>query len=158
MLKLLCVAALMTSSSGVLFAQSLSKKCEPASFVRSDDSARESISDDFGDYFEFDGVRYGTSQNGEVYVGVDSENVMVESVHFRDHRGKQINLRSEDLAISRAVAYRSKSDRLVVCVLSPFSGIGSSGSFQARVGLIAVRKPDGRSVLRVEGAIVRLRK
>jgi hypothetical protein len=158
MFKILCGSALMVLSSGALCAHDVVQKCMPASFERGKTVVRESFSDDFGDYFEFNGVRYGATPKGEGYVGVGSENVMLTSVHFRDPQGKSIAIRPDDFAISRAVAYGSKSDRMIVCVLSSFSGLGSSGSFQGRAGLIAVRKPHGQEVLRIEGTVVRVRR
>lgn len=157
MFRVLCITVLMVLSSGALCAQDLVKQCKPASFARGKELTRESFSDDFGDYFEFRGVRYGVDPKGEGYVGVEAENVLLTAVRFLGPSGKVVAIRPDDLAISRAIAYGSKSDRMVVCVLSPFAGIGSSGSFQGRAGLIAVRKSDGKSALRIEGAVVRLR-
>jgi hypothetical protein len=154
-IKFLCSIAVMCSISGHVFAQDLIKKCMPASFGYAKSTARESIADDFGDYFEYGGVKYGESTKGEGYIGVDDERVMLAAISFRDPKGKMVSLGSDDLALSRAVAYGSKSDRFVVCILSPFSGIGSSGGYQRYVGLIAVGKPHGRLPLRTEGAIVR---
>lgn len=155
MFKFLCAMGIMFFVSGSLCAQGLVKKCMPASFAHAKSTARESLSDDFGNYFEFRDVQYGMSLQGQGYVGVDSEHVMLTAIRFRDPKGKSIFLRADDLALSRAVAYSSKSDHSVICVLSPFAGIGSSGGFQGIAGLIAVRKPNGQSPLRTEGAIVR---
>lgn len=155
MLKFLCATGIAFLLSGPLHAQGLVTKCMPASFAYAKSTARESFSDEFGNYFEFKDVQYGISLQGEGYVGVDSEHVMLTAIRFRDLKGKVVYLRSDELALSRAVAYRSKSDRSVICVLSPFSGVGSSGGFQGVAGLIAVRKPDGQSHLRTGGAIVR---
>lgn len=155
MFKFLCMTGLMLLLSGSLCAQGLVKKCMPASFAYAKNAARESFTDEFGNHFEFKDVQYGTSLQGEGYVGVDSEHVMLTAIRFRDPKGKLVALRADDLALSRAIAYGSKSDQSVICVLSPFSGVGSSGGFQGVAGLIAIRKPHGQSPLRIEGAIVR---
>lgn len=149
----LCTTGIMFLLSGSIFAQDLVKKCMPASFAHAKTAARESFTDEFGNYFEFKGVQYGTSLQGEGYVGVDSKHVMLTAIHFRDPKGKSVALQADDLALSRAIAYGSKSDHSVICVLSPFSGVGSSGSFQGVAGLIAIRKPHGQSPLRTEGAL-----
>lgn len=149
--------SLVPCMSSPLQAQDLVKRSEPASFANAKTSSCDSFTNDFGNYKEFQDVQYGTSLKGEGYVGVDSANVMLAAIRFGDPKGKIGALRSDDLALSRAVAYGSKSDQVVICVLSPFSGLGSSGSFQGVAGLIAVQKPHGQRALRAEGAIVRLR-
>ncbi len=157
MIKCFCATVMMLFVSGSICAQNLVKQCMPASFAHGNVKTRESFSDDFGNYFEYKGVQYGTSLEGDGYVGVESKHVMLTSIRFRDPKGKAVELRSDDLALDRAVAYASKSDHAVICVLSPFSGLGSSGSFQRVAGLIAVQKPHGHRALRAEGAIVIVR-
>jgi hypothetical protein len=157
MFKIVCMVALSLPFSAALHAQSLVKKCMPASYEHAKAKTYDSYSDDFGSYLEFQDVEFGVSLAGEGYVGVSDDHVMVTDIRFRDPKGKQVALRPDDLALIRGVAYSSKVDRAVICVLSPFAGIGSSGSFQSVAGLIAVRKPHGQARIRVEGAIVRVR-
>lgn len=156
-MKYLCATAIALMAPISLHAQKLTNKCLPASFINAKSTSLESFSDDFGNFFEFKGVKYGMSLQGEGYVGVDDARVMVSAIRFVDLKGNVVALRPDDLAISRAVAYQSKTDKSIVCVLSSFSGLGSSGGFQHLAGLIAVAKPHGPSPLRAEGAIVRVK-
>jgi hypothetical protein len=72
---------------------------------------------------------------------VGGSHVLVSDIRLRNPKGRHVELRSDDLAdLSRAVAYGSKSNRAVICILSPFSRLGSSCDFQGVAGLIAVQK------------------
>jgi len=157
MKRVLLLAVWVFFISNRVIAQNVVGKCVPASFGYTAPTDRESFSDNFGDYFEFKNVRYGVNTQGEGYIGVGEENLMVAKIPFRDLKGARVSLGPDELAIGRAVAYGSRYDRSVVCILSPFSGLGSSGSFQGTAGLIAVQKPHGGGRLKVEGAIVKVR-
>jgi hypothetical protein len=105
----------------------------------------------------FEGVEFGTLADERSYVGVDAQRVLLTSIRFRDGHGQVTRLRSDDVALSRAIAYRAHSVSDIVCLPSPLAGLGSSGSFQRVEALIAVKKPRGQTPLRAEGALVRVR-
>ncbi|MEY4766604.1 MAG: hypothetical protein RI907_3277 [Pseudomonadota bacterium] len=141
---------------GSLQAQPLVGKCLPASFGRASAGPVESYEDEYGHYTAFKGVQFGESLQGAAYVGVASQRVMLASLRFHAPKGPPVQLASDELALSRAVAYVSHQYARVICVLGPLSGLGSSGSFQRVAALIAVRKPRGQSPLRVAGALVKV--
>jgi hypothetical protein len=115
---------------------------------------KQSVDDEVGSHTVFRDVKYGVTTSGEAFVGVGEQVVSLRDVHFRDPKGRLVRLQPDEVAITRAVAYGAKAERDVVCVLSPFEGLGSSGSFQHVAVLLAVRKPGAHRSLSVAGAIV----
>jgi hypothetical protein len=148
-----CLILVGTAAAHAAAARLSTAPCQPASYGRASNGAQASFEDETGNYAEFRGVKYGLTTADEAFVGVGDQVVKLHDLPFKDLHGRTLRLSSDELAFGMAVAYRATSEPGVVCVLSPFSGLGLSGSFQRVAVLVAVRKPRGHVPLRVAGAI-----
>ncbi len=153
----LCLSAAACASSGEptpsamdTCKQSISKEFEIA--------IHASISDGDEDYKEHEGLKFGVVNKTKGFVQyAEDDPVPVENIQFRDVDQREAKFDSDAMSIERSELYVRDGDRLkTFCLLTPFSGLGSSGSFQNYAALIAVHTQDGRAS-RPVGEVVKRR-
>lgn len=118
---------------------------------------QESFTDGEESYREYDGLRFGTTSRGQAFVQyADDAPIALEEIQFRDTDGKVVRLHSDSLALARSDLYVRDENKLkTYCLVIPFSGLGSSGSFQKFAALIAIGAQDGKATKPVGEVIKR---
>jgi hypothetical protein len=105
----------------------------------------KSISDGDRDYKEHLDFRFGYVGKERAFVQyANGEPVELSTVHFTGIEGTSSRLHSTDLAMDQSDLYVTVGEgRSIYCLLTPFDGLGLSGSFQNFAALIAVDVKDG---------------
>jgi hypothetical protein len=108
------------------------------------DSAREvdhheSIDDGERDYFEVDGFKIGQYKRGQGFIEKDGKIFILQNLRESRSPADATKVLDSDMAFLRSLVYsRSEGERKYYCIISPFGGLGSSGSFQKMVSLTSI--------------------
>jgi hypothetical protein len=138
----LCASATMAASasdSDRLPSRSALEFCKASLFNEFEFQIHESISEEEIDYKENAGFKFGFTNGNRAFVQYsDSNPIEVKTIPFTDLQNLRIRLKPEDLAIDKSDLYvRRGTNQKTYCLLAPFGGLGSSGSFQGIAALIA---------------------
>ena len=112
--------------------RSMSKEFEVVKF--------ESIADGDMSYREFEGLRFGLIGKLHAFIQyAEDAPVRLEDIQIHDIERRDVKFKSEALAIERSELYlRNEKKQKIFCLVTPFSGLGSSGSFQQYAVLMAL--------------------
>lgn len=115
----------------------------------------ESLSDDERIFKEHGTLKFGKLNDGHAFVEADGLATRVEDIEFLDPFGLVQHIESQSIEMDLSDLYVHKlKEGSVYCILSPFSGLGSSGSFQRYAALIAI-KATHTGASRPAGAIIK---
>ncbi|MCO5978116.1 hypothetical protein [Ideonella oryzae] len=115
----------------------------------------ESLSDDEKSFKEYKNIRFGQLNGGYSFVEIDDSRTRIEDIEFATPSGARQHLQSKSIDIDLSALYARRTETgFLYCILSPFSGLGSSGSFQRYAALIAI-KTAYKGGPRLAGAIVK---
>ena len=103
-----------------------------------------SILDSDRDYRSYESVKYGIEGGERSFVQLDEFVVGVDEINFLDRNQRRIQINSNSIAIERSDLYvRHHPSGTIYCLVSPFSGLGSSGRYQRYAALIAIQRSSG---------------
>lgn len=150
---LLCAGPLAYSAKSR--SESTITLCERSISKKFEITIHESISDSGKDYKEYEGLKYGYLDNRRAFVKYKGTLSKIEDIKFFDRSGKAINLKSESVALDLGDLYvRHARGGTIYCIVAPFSGMGSSGSFQRYAALIAIKATRAKT-FKPLGAVVK---
>lgn len=137
-------------------AESALATCKKSISQKYEIEIHESISDGAMTYKEHEDIKFGNLDEQHSFVQYKDHVLEVERIPFKDLQHRTISLKSESVAIDRSALYvRQHKNCKTYCILVPFSGIGSSGSFQRFAALIAIggRHADGE--VKIAGEVIK---
>lgn len=138
------------------YAESALTTCKKSISEKYEIEIHESTSDGAMNYKEYEDIKFGNLDEGQSFVQYKDHILAVEKISFKDQQKRAISLKSESISIDRSELYVRQGNNLkTYCILVPFSGIGSSGSFQRFAALIAISGDCADGKVTVAGEVVK---
>lgn len=137
-------------------AESALASCKKSISKKYEIEIHESISDGAMTYKEHGDIKFGNLDEQQSFVQYKDHVLKIEKIPFKDPQHRTISLKSESVAIERSDLYlRQDKNCKTYCILVPFSGIGSSGSFQRFAALIAIRGGHADGEVKIAGEVIK---